>query len=131
MGNKMNMLCHNTFTRTLETFLTYYAYPSCKSFIKCSPKIGLITLHSKFLSHRIKFGLRTSLPSMHYRRRSRHSIYIRTVIIHSWGFLGLATTWGNGRIFQYFWEFENNSLGLKLLFCTILQLLQLLVELDK
>ena len=37
----------------------------------------------------------------------------------SWGFLGPATTWGNGRISQSFWGLENNSVGLKSLFCGI------------
>ena len=40
-------------------------------------------------------------------------------INHSWGFLGWTTTWGNGRVFQSFWELENNSVALKLLFCGI------------
>ena len=38
---------------------------------------------------------------------------------HSWGFLGWATTWGNGRVSQSFWVLENNSVVLKSLFCGI------------
>ncbi len=39
--------------------------------------------------------------------------------MHSWGFLGWTTTWGNVRVFQSFWGLENNSVGLKSLFCRI------------
>ena len=41
-------------------------------------------------------------------------------ILYSWGFLGPTTTWGNGRVSQSFWELENNSEGLKSLFCRII-----------
>ena len=47
------------------------------------------------------------------------TISICKVIIHSWGFLGWATTWGNGRVSQSFWVLENNSVVLKSLFCGI------------
>ena len=40
-------------------------------------------------------------------------------ILHSWGFLGWATTWGNERVSQSFWVLENNSVVLKSLFCGI------------
>ena len=39
--------------------------------------------------------------------------------VHSWGFLGWATTWGNWRVSQSFWVLENNSVVLKSLFCRI------------
>ena len=66
--------------------------------------------------HFVILSLNRYLITYHFGTKS-HSFLSN--IIHSWGFLGPTTTWGNVRVSQSFWGLENNSVGLKSLFCGI------------